>query len=113
MELQTQRLKKFFNLKNDLKSLVQVLKFSLFGLYAQGLEYEISDQKVIRRVRRCPMQLKRREDGLPELLCKQALASTASRIARVINPTIKVISVMAPPDLHPEDLWCETIYGLD
>lgn len=110
MEVQTHRLKKFFNLKDDLESLVQVLKFSLFGLYAEGLEYEISGHRAIRRVRRCPMQLRRLEDGLPELHCKPALTSTASKIARVINPVIKVISVMAPPDSHPRDLWCETIY---
>jgi len=110
MEVQTHRLKKFFDLKDDKKSLIQVLKFSLFGLYAEGMEYEVSGNRVIRRVRRCPMQLRRLEDGLPELLCKQALASTASKIARSINPAIKVISVMAPPDIHPRDLWCETIY---
>ena len=112
MEVQTHRLKKFFNLKDDLESLVQVLKFSLFGLYAEGLEYEVSDHRAIRRVRRCPMQLRRLEDGLPELYCKQALTSTASKIARVINPAIKVVSVMAPPDSHPKDRWCETVYEL-
>jgi hypothetical protein len=59
------------------------------------------------------MQLRRKEEGLPELPCRPALASTAAIVAKVINPAIKVISVMAPPDPHPEDLWCETIYGLD
>jgi hypothetical protein len=112
MEVQAYRLKRFFNLKDDLASLIQVLKFSLFGLYADGLEYEVYGNRAIRRVRRCPMQLRRLKDGLPELHCKKALTFTASKIAQIINPDIKVISVMAPPDFHPKDLWCEIIYEL-
>jgi len=112
VEVQAYRLKKFFHLQDGLEDLLKVLKFSLHGLYAEGVDYELSDSALIRKVKRCPMQMRRMRDGLPEIPCKQALLAAHSRIAQAVNPLIQIHSVMAPPDPHPDDLYCEIKYIL-
>ena len=110
VEIQVYRLKKFLNLEDNLEALVKALKFSIHGLYAEGVEYKLSGNTAVRRVKRCPIQVRRRQEGLPEIPCKPALIATHSRIAQAVNPKITIGSVMAPPDPHPEDLYCEIEY---
>jgi hypothetical protein len=110
VEVQVYRLKKFFGLGDDLEALVKALKFSIHGLYAEGVEYELLGNRAIRRVRRCPNQLRREKEGLSEIPCKPALIATHTRIAHAVNPNITIGSVMAPPDPHQEDLHCEIEY---
>ena len=92
--------------------LVKSHQLMLSSLYVHWDVAERTDKKVHMMVRQCPLQLRRRRDGEPELPCKPALFNTALRRVAAINPKIKVTHVMAPPDPHPEDLWCETIYEI-
>lgn len=112
VEVAVLRLKKLLNLNDDMELLVKSHRLVLSSLYVHWDVAERSDKKVHMVVRHCPLQLRRKRDGEPELPCKPALLSTALRRASAINPKIKVTHVMAPPDPHPEDLWCEAVYQI-
>jgi len=112
-EVQAYRLKKFFNLGNDLKSLVKFYIFSQAASYADYEFPEISDRRFVRQVPSCPMQLDRKKAGLPVLPCKAALSASCNRVAKVFNPQIKVSITVCPPDPHPENLWCEVLFELE
>ena len=113
MEVTVYRLRKLFNLGDDIQALHEVFKFAVFSTYGQMVFPEITEKKLVRRVVRCPMQLDRRKGGLPELACKPALEATYSRVAKAINPKMKLTRVWAPPDPHPVELWCEVEFELE
>ena len=111
-EVQIFRIKKFLNLGDDMPSLARAILLSLFSFYVDIEFPEITQTKVVRRVRVCPMQLERRRKGLPELPCKPALVSAYTKVAAAVNPKIKITHVLCPPDPHPEDLWCDVVFEL-
>ena len=114
VEVEVYRLKKLFDLGNDIPALVNILKLD-FAM-EEGIEWEfaeVTDRKVHWRVTRCPMQLARIARGAPELTCKEALSRNYRRLGAAVSPRIKMINVYAPPDPHPEDLWCGVVWELE
>jgi hypothetical protein len=112
IEVAAYRIKRFFSLagEDDMAVLAKVYQLTPAGSYVDIEFPEITSTRLVRRVRRCPMQLTRRKEGLPEILCKPPLIEACQRIARVISPEIRVTDVICPPDPHPEDLWCEVVF---
>lgn len=114
MLVEVHRFKKLFNLGDDLSALTKCMIFSISS--EEGLEsewVELTAKRVSWQCTRCPMQLRRRSDGVDELPCKEPLISTATNLAAAVNPRIKVTHVFAPPDPHTDDLWCGATYELD
>ena len=111
-EVQVYRLKKFFNLGSDIPSLIRIFTFSQFWS-TLDCEYDrVTDKQIIWRVTRCPMQLQRIKNGLGELPCKLSALSINEKIAKAINPKMKVACLLCPPDSHPENRWCEWLFEL-
>jgi len=112
IEVAAYRFKRFFTFagEDDMSVLAKVYQLTPAGSYVDIEFPVVTSTRLVRRVRQCPMQLRRREDGLPEIKCKPALIEACNRIARVINPQIKISYVLCPPDPHPEDLWCEVVF---
>ena len=111
-EVQVYRLKKFFNLGDDMSALMKIFDFSEF---CSNIEYEyleVSDERLIWRVTKCPMQIDRINAGMPELACKLSAIYINERIAKAINPKMKSICVYCPPDPHSDDRWCEFEYKI-
>ena len=107
MPVEVHRFKKLFNLRDDLLALTECWVFSI--AMEEGLEcewVELSDKRVSWQVTKCPIQLRRRQEGLDELPCKQGLANVFENLAAAVNPKIKVAHCFAPPDPHPDNLWC-------
>jgi hypothetical protein len=72
-----------------------------------GYEIEQTEDKALLRVSHCPPQEARVRHGLAEFPCKAMHWGEFFSFAREIDERVEVRCVMAPPDPHPEDLWCQ------
>ena len=111
-EVQAWRLKKLFNLGDDIQSLVKAINLSTL-LSNVEFEYVEVDEKHCRlRVTSCSMQLERKKLGVPELPCKMPGTEANGKFASAINPKVKTTCIICPPDKHPDNLWCEWQFDL-
>jgi hypothetical protein len=70
-------------------------------------EYEEkSPEKVVINYPSCPIQEARLRQGRGEFPCKPTGAIMLSSCAQVMDPRVKVKCSFAPPDPHPEGMWC-------
>jgi hypothetical protein len=111
-EVQAWRLKKLFNLGDDIQSMIKAVNLSTLLSNVEFEYVEVGEKHCRIRVISCSMQLARRDLGLPELPCKIAGMAANSRFALAINPKIKTTCIVCPPDKHPENLWCEWQFDL-
>jgi hypothetical protein len=77
-----------------------------------GYEIEQVEDKTVLRVPSCPPQEARVRHGLGEFPCKARHWGEFSRFAREVDERVEVQCVMAPPDPHPDDLWCQWEFRL-
>lgn len=77
-----------------------------------GYEIEQTGDRAVLRVPHCPPQEARVRNGLGEFPCKAMHWGEFSGFAREIDQQVEVRCVMAPPDPHPDDLWCQWEFGL-
>jgi hypothetical protein len=59
------------------------------------------------RVPHCPPQEARVKMGREEFPCKAMHMGEFESFAREIDERVEVRCLMAPPDPHPDDVWCE------
>ena len=106
-EVEVYRLRKFFNLGDDMEAMLTFRSLMIPEPGTEGEWFRVGDRKVAWRITKCAMQLARKERGAPELPCKPALIGVTESRLKAINPKIKLVRAMAPPDPHPENVWCE------
>ena len=71
-----------------------------------GHQVTRTESELILTTPRCPPQIARVKRGLGEYGCKEMHQRVFANTAKEIDPRIRVDCDFAPPDAHPEDLFC-------
>lgn len=109
---QMYRLRKMFDLKDDLPSLMDAMVLSTIWVNSDYDIWKVDENRFKIKVTNCYQQVRRLEDGLGEFACKEAGVAICDAAARVINPKAEVKCLVCPPDEHPDDVWCEWEFEL-
>ena len=89
------------------QSLIYLLRNTGWALDIWEKETEITERKAVFRVTKCGTQLTRIKKGLEVFPCKEVRFGYLRSFARELNPEIKTICRVCPPDERPSNLWCE------
>jgi hypothetical protein len=112
-KIEARELKKSFQIEgNGVKELIETLGKTSWALYQTEKESFSSKEQGVFCVRRCRTQETRLAKGLPEFPCKRVRFGYLKSFTEEFNPNIEITCKMCPPDMHPDDKWCEWEFTL-
>ena len=99
-------IEKFSIEEKGLKAIAKVLRYSPWSMIS-GFDIEEKDEEVIVSVPHCRSQEARLKKGVGEYDCKDMHLGEFESIIEEVDRDIKIECLFAPPDPHPEDLFCK------
>ena len=112
-KIEARRLKELMGFsESDIPTMISALRISSWALDLEEKEIVIENEKAIFRNPNCRVQKTRIKKDLGEFPCKHVRWGYLKSFAREFNDNIVVECNFCPPDLHPENIWCEWEFTL-
>ncbi|MDR2017370.1 MAG: DUF6125 family protein [Syntrophobacterales bacterium] len=106
-KIMTREIKEKFSIEEKgLKAVAKVLRYSPWSLIS-GFDIEEKDEEVILSAPHCSSQEARLKKGVGEYDCKDMHLGEFESIVKEVDSNVQVECIFAPPDPHPEKLFCK------